>query len=216
LNLNKNNFVILNDGLLTTSSGEEYKFEVRHGNDLKSSLDCDASWGAYKLELFEYITEQNYEEEYLREVLDSIQLEDHHWDWAKKMYYHSSDNYEWLFLYADKKPQGACLIYHPKNSVLETNSKIFYVEYIAVAPWNRNSLVKQRFFSGVGSTLLKSAQNLAVNQLGLTPGFSLRSLPQSSEYYRKIKMIPVPSEDDGPLMYFELPLDEATALAEAL
>lgn len=169
-------------------------------------------WACSNIELFQFIEEQNFDDAKLIEVLESIQTEDHHWDWFKKSYKFMSDEYEWFFLFSEDKPQGACLIYHPEGSAL-CEENIFYVEYLAVAPWNRDCLVRQREYKGVGSTLLKAALNYSIQKLGLTPGFSLHSLPQAKEYYEKLKMVNVREMDKGPLLYFELPQQEAHNLA---
>jgi hypothetical protein len=199
---------ILEEGLLSRSLGCSIPYSKQYGWNIVSSVACDEVWGRANIELFEYIDQQNFDDEDLDRVLNSIQIEDHHWDWFKKSIGCTGDEYEWFYLYADSKPQAACLIHHPKTSALE-ESDIFYVKFLAVAPWNRSCLIRERECLGVGSILLKSALNFAVNKLGLSPGFSLHSLPQASGYYEKIKMVNVEGENEGGLLYFELPNSEA-------
>lgn len=202
---------IVGEGDLTHISGDVFPYKVCHGWNIASSFECDESWGRSNLELFEYIEGQDFDDNKLADVLDSIQTEDHHWNWFKKSVGTTGDEYEWFYLYAEDLPQAACLIYHPKDSALE-DSNIFYVEFLAVAPWNRSCLVRDRAFLGVGSVLLRAALDFSVNKLGLSPGFSLHSLPQASEYYSKLKMVNVAEKNKDSLLYFELPGIEASKL----
>ena len=84
-------------------------------------------------------------------------------------------------MFADSKPQGACLIFHPKDSIIDSGD-IFYIEFLAVAPWNIDNPRAKREFKGIGSLIIKCILNFAVNTLQLKPGFSLRSLPQAKGY----------------------------------
>lgn len=204
----------IENGFLRNTSRQNIEYSVRHGWDIVSAAECDELWGRSNLELFELIDQQQYDNDKLTEVLASIQTEDHHWSWLSKSMCALSDEYEWFFLYADDKPQGACLIYHPKESALGA-SKIFYVEFLAVAPWNRSCLIRDRLYQGVGSVLLKSALRFSRDKLGLTLGFSLHSLPQASGYYQKLNMVNVNAMDKDQLLYFELPEHEAKKLVGA-
>lgn len=205
---------IIEEGKLQRSSGDMVTYSIVLGWNIISSMECDKSWGRSNLELFEYIDQQNFSDAKLAEVLGSIQTEDHHWDWFAKSATILSDQYKWFYLYADNKPQGACVIYHPKDSAFG-DSQIFYVEFVAVAPWNRKCLVRDRELLGVGSTLLRAALKYSVETLGLTPGFSLHSLPQACAWYKKIKMVNVQDRDKGALLYFEMPHTEAITLLGA-
>jgi len=210
----KSDTVVIEKGSLTPTSGGLIPYTVFHGWNIASSYECDESWGRSNLELFEYIEKQNFDDKQLEETLASIQTEDHHWNWFKKSVGTTGEDYKWFYLYAEGKPQAACLIYHPKDSALE-NSNIFYVEFLAVAPWNRSCLVRERKYLGVGSVLLKTALSFSVNNLGLSPGFSLHSLPQASNYYLKLKMVNVENRNKDALLYFELSQLEAKKLLGA-
>lgn len=206
---------IIATGLLSHVCGKQAEYVVRYGWDIVAANECDHTWTQATIELMSHIDEQNYDDHQLSEVLGSIQAEDNHWDWFMKSALHKSDEYGWFFLYCEGKPQGACLIYHPKRSALTTDN-IFYVEYLAVAPWNRDCLIRRREYKGVGSTLLKAVLRYAVDNLGLTPGFSLHSLPQATEYYEKLRMLNIAQLNKQSLVYYELPSTEANKLLEAV
>lgn len=165
-------------------------------------------WKKASLELLEWIMVQGYDEEELFAVVSSISMEDDHWRWYDKAMAFISEQYEWFHLYAENKPQAACVIYHPKHSALG-NKDIFYVEFVAVAPWNRSCSVRERKFRPVGKILLGAALRFAVNVLRLNPGFCLHSLPGAAKSYRSLKMVNVPELDKEDLPYFELPQDMA-------
>lgn len=211
LNIESSNDIIAT-GELTHSSGNLTSYTIRHGWDIVAAVQCDETWARSNIELFQYIEAQNFDDVKLAKVLESIQTEDHHWNWFKKSYQLRGDAYEWFFLFSDDKPQGACLIYHPKDSALNDGANIFYIEFLAVAPWNRDCMVRSREYKGVGSILLKTALKYSITHLGLIPGFSLHSLPQAKEYYEKLKMVNVALKDKGALLYFELPQAEAYGL----
>ncbi|GFO76524.1 hypothetical protein BPLS_P4359 [Bathymodiolus platifrons methanotrophic gill symbiont] len=164
-------------------------------------------WTAFYTQVFEFLEKQQLppEEE---TILNSLSTQDKHWDWFKKACRHKTDEYEWFFLMAEDKPQGVCVIFHPKASKLSTGD-IFYIEYLAVAPWNRDSLLNNRAFKGVGTLLLKCAITYATETLKLQPGFSLHALEQAEGYYLHIGMIHLSSEDKHDLKFFEMEADTA-------
>lgn len=203
---------IIEDGNITNSSDENKYYAVSHGWNMPYCLACDKEWNGFNLELLEYIESQNYDSEYLDQVLNSIQTEDHHWDWFTKSALYNSDSFHWFFLQIDNSPQAACLIYQPETSALE-NRKIFYVKFLAVAPWNRSCLIREREYKGIGTILLKAALKYCIDELKLSPGFSLHSLPQATGYYEKLKMLHVEAHNDKDgLLYYELPSIEALSL----
>jgi hypothetical protein len=195
---------IVERGYLSKYSGEDIEYSIEHGLNMNSAAACEQLWTQFKLEILDYIEKQNYSEEELSKVMSDIQTEDYHWNWVVKSHVCSAAEYEWFFLFADNKPQGVCLIYHPKKSVLHVND-IFYVEFVAVAPWNRGNPFQSKIFGGVGTTLIKCALNYAVKVLGLHQGFSLHSLPQACDYYIKIGMLNDKSNNKEGLEYFEMP-----------
>ena len=166
------------------------------------------------MELLQYVMAQDYDAAELIEVVSSISMEDDHWQWFNKaMAFHSAE-YEWFHLYADGQPQAACVIFHPKESALSPGD-IFYVEFVAVAPWNRKCRVRDRRFRGTGTALLSAVLRFAVQTLKLRPGFGLHSLPGAEGFYISLNMVTVEGHDKDTLRYFELPEPLATALMRA-
>lgn len=204
----------IEQGELRHSSEKRVPFKIVHGWDAKTSLQCDVLWKAAWLELFEHIEQAEPDELKQAEILGSVSTEDMHWRWFDKAFAFSSDEYEWFHLHADGKPQAACLIYHPKPSALEPGN-IFYVEFVAVAPWNRICQIRSREFSGLGEIILRAAQRFAVKQLQLRPGFCLHSLPKAEGFYTKLNMVKLADKAKDSMNYFELPHALAVKLMEA-
>jgi len=205
----------IDEGELTHVSEKKVSYKIIRGWDLKSSLECDVLWKQGWLDLLKQIQQTEPDEGKQDEILASISTEDSHWNWFQKAVDHSTDEYEWFHLYANGKPQATCLIYHPEASALEPGD-IFYVKFVAVAPWNRTCDLRPREFHGLGKIILRAAQRFAVKNLKLRPGFCLHSLPKAEIVYKKLKMVKVDGKEDAEsLAYFELPQDLATELMEA-
>ena len=194
---------VINTVQLTASDGRVVDCEIYHGWDLVKARMCDKQWGLFNVELFQFIDAQNYDEATLEEVLASIQVDDEHWEWMLKSLCYKQQGYEWFFAMTEDGPQAACLIYHPKQSIFVPQD-IFYIEYIAVAPWNRKNPMRQRTFRGVGSLLIKSIMDFARGSLNLTPGFSLHAIPRAVEFYESIGMVAHPPNDKGVLKFYEM------------
>ncbi len=207
----------IDHGELTHHNGQKFPFQIVHGWDAKSSARCDALWKAAWVELLEQLETSGLDETQQAAILDSISSEDTHWRWFDKAILYGSDEFEWFHLHADGKPQAACLIYHPEKSALEPGD-IFYVKYVAAAPWNRKCDLRPREFKGCGEIILRAAQRYAVQELKLRPGFCLHSLPKAEGFYTDvIKMVKVAGrEDEQFLPYYELSQTLAAKFMEAV
>ncbi len=85
-----------------------------------------------------------------------------------------------------------------------TGHPLLYLEYLAVAPWNRPDVGRPRRFSGCGFSLLKFAAERS-QALGYGGVLGLHALPGSHPFYSGAGMKdfgPDPQEDG--LHYFEL------------
>ncbi len=177
-------------------------YSIHLGWDLLIANLCDRTWGTFNVALLRHIRKLESEGVDIAPILESAQLEDHHWRWLDKTLHYRGDSYKWFFLIAENYPQAACLVYHPKASVVGAGD-IFYVEYIAAAPWNRENVFAERIFKGVGPKLLNRVISYAKDDLKLRPGFSLHSLPKAVQFYEKIGMTAFPQYDKGELKFFE-------------
>lgn len=203
------NGIVVKVGQIPRNDGVQVPYEIQAGWDLGKAHWCDKNWGIFNLHLLKFIKGKNYSDKERTEVLESIQIDDSHWEWLKKAIAYRTSEYVWLFLMADDVPQGACLIYHPKKSELESG-EIFYIEYIASAPWNRKNPMSARRFGGIGSLLIKAAMTYATNELKLRQGFSLHALPRAVPFYEQMGMKPYAALDKDKLKYFEMPRATAT------
>jgi GNAT superfamily N-acetyltransferase len=175
---------------------------------------CDKQWGEFNERLLEYIRGMNLASKELDEALENIQLDDSHWRWLNKSIAHRGDAYRWFFMVAEEKPQAACLIYHPKDSAID-GEPIFYIEYVAVAPWNRKNPMEDRHFKGVGSAIVRSASDYAITKLGLRPGYCLHALPKAIPFYESLGMKAFPNRDKDNLPYYELPEEYSSMPGES-
>lgn len=192
---------IISKGTLIGSAGE-VDYTIHLGWDLCVANLCDRTWGAFNVALLRHIRELEVEGVNIAPILESASLEDNHWRWLDKSLYYRGDCYKWFFLIAEDYPQAACLIYHPKSSVVDEGD-IFYIEYLATAPWNRKNILAQRVFKGVGQKLLERVIAYAKDDLKLRAGFSLHSLPKAVPFYEKIGMKAFPLYDKEGLKFFE-------------
>lgn len=206
--ISENNIVpetdnILFEGKLKNFQSEEHAYQLYNGLDPIRANLCDTLWGAFNLKLIEFIKSQGYSKDEFEDIANSVQLDDYKWDWLAKIYFHKGDEYEWFFLDIDNKPQASCLIYHPKKSAIDSGD-IFYIEYVAVAPWNRNNPMEAKLFKGAGSEIIKCAIQYATKTLGLRYGFSLHALPKAEGFYEKIGMLNFVALTKDTMKYYEM------------
>jgi hypothetical protein len=204
---------VVKSGNLLAADGNLVPYTLHHGWDIAKCYACDTNWGTFNLSLFQYISDKKYSAEDLAKVLSEIQIDDRHWKWFDKACLHKDTTFNWFFLMAEGVPQGACVIYHPKKSVIQAGD-IFYVEYIAVAPWNRINPMQKRRFKGIGTILVKHAIDYVTKTLLLPHGFSLHALPRASAWYQKIGMQRFVAHDKGQLQYFEMAENAAASFLE--
>lgn len=88
---------------------------------------------------------------------------------------------------------------------------LVYIDYLEVAPWNRQLGEKPALYRGVGSALVAAAIELS-NAEGFKGRIGLHSLPQADEFYRKrCKMSDLGHDTNCQgLCYFEMTQEQAT------
>lgn len=200
--------VTFEEGTITKNDGTLVPYSISFGWNLIKALACDKEWKEYRTQILIHLKE-DCDEQKRNELLTKIQFEDYHWKWFGKSLRHNQDEYKWFFLTTESAVQAACLIYFPKPSALD-NSDIFYIDFIAVAPWNRFTPLEEKRFNGIGKKILQAIIKYLTTNLGYQYGFSLHSLPQAQGFYKHIGMVhfeqfdKVEAPDCDPLHYFEI------------
>ena len=172
-------------------SGVDYPWSVKVGLDAALNAKADVDWSNERLKIIRKIIDLNpgieKDQAALVGKFPVFRLEDWHWNWGRKALYCGGPEYEWFYLMADNSVQAIATIYHPKSSWLNGDD-IFYIDYLAVANWNRDYPDYQKRFSGVGTKLVGFCIGHAINVLKYRPGFCLHSLPGAESYYAHIGM----------------------------
>lgn len=194
-------------GTILDSNNISVNYRIDIGWDIAAANACDLSWRAYRIKLAEFL-DSNYNSSEITDVLRSIPTEDLHWCWERKSKAFYSDEYSWFFFHTDNEVEAVCLTYHPKSSEL-TGDNIFYIEYIAIAPWNRDDPLAPKKYKGIGSLLIKEVLKYFKNNQSYDFGFSLHSLPQAVGFYEYIGMQHISNADKDSLLYFEMPNEKA-------
>jgi len=202
---------IISTGRLQSTDGTLVDYEIREGCNIQLGFTCDKLWRDFNVKLMAFI-DKNVAEADRETVLDQIQIDDDHWEWMIKSAAMRTDEFRWFFLTANNEPQGACVIRHPKKSILNTGD-IFYIEFIATAPWNRENPMEARRFRSVATLLIRCASKYAHDVLKLRYGFSLQAIERAVAYYQKLGMKPHPPSDQPPLSYYEMEEPDAKLLA---
>lgn len=179
--------------------------QISNGYSFSKSLSCDHKWKEYHQNIFAYL--KTLPEADVNEIVAKLDYQDWHWEWISKTAGTKADNqYEWFFLEVGSSVEAACLIYFPKESSLQPIENIFYIEFIAIAPWNRFTPLENKRYRGLGSLLLLEAVKFLAQKYGNSRRFSLHALEQAESYYiDKLKMQHLSINDKPSLKYFELP-----------
>lgn len=196
------NEVVIDQGFINKSDATTEAYTVSYGWNVLNALSCDKDWKEYRTRILTHLKE-NCDDAERNEILPKIQTGDYHWSWFSKSLNYHDDEYKWFFLRTDSAVEAACLIYFPKKSVF-SDGNIFYVEFIAVAPWNRFSPLEDKRFKGVGKMLLQAVIKYGTKSLGYQHGFCLHSLPQAQGFYEHIGMKHFDALDKERLFYYEI------------
>jgi len=185
-------------------TNEDEQVEIYHGLSSLDNLAADRAWAQSNANLLGEILEKVKAGDDMDLLLSQVDIEDKHWEWVRKGFAFDSDEYEWFYAKSAEEIEGICVIYHPQPSKIDEKD-IFYVDYIAIAPWNRKNPFDIPKFKGVGSILIKESLRFSVEKLKYRPGFSLHSLPQAVGYYEKIGMQNFGRDESKQgLVYFEM------------
>jgi len=203
---------MINKGVIGNESGESIPYFIELGLSKSSILECN-KWKEfiYKF-IMDFVDKNPAIIDYRKELQKDIMLEDYHWNWSKKAFHYNTSEYNWFFLKTSEGIQSVCMTYHPKKSVVQSIN-IFYIHYLASAPWNRKSSLHERKYKGVGIEILKQVQVYFLKVHKYDYGFSLHSLPQAQSFYQHIGMINYPEyNDEQGLLFYEMNNKNAIAL----
>lgn len=156
----------------------------------QKATQCQSEWADARGDLFRTHVEPKLnllsEQEGVQLLVDHLG-EDLQWNWLNKALNTLSADYDWFTLECDSKVQGVLVAYHPKKSLTESGD-VFYIDYLATAPWNRDTPSTSALFKGIGTSLVVSVAIYYIKRQSYKPGFLLHSLPAAEGYYRGLGM----------------------------
>ena len=142
-------------------------------------------------------------------ILEMHRQEDEAWNWpaiveeCRAASRTGEASYEFIILRARRDVQSLMILETEAHLSLQTRTSILYVEYLAVAPWNRPPIQSPRRFSGCGSALIEFAIRRS-EELGYDGRVGLHSLPGSRTFYARSGFIDLGADEaEGGLHYFE-------------
>lgn len=143
-------------------------------------------------------------------VLTDNQIVDYTWDWIRISKQPQTDfDRKTFYLVKGGTVQGALHAKFPKKSELYQDENLVYVDYFAVAPWNRKHFGQTPLYKGVGTSLFLHALNYS-HSLGYSGIVGLHSLIQAEPFYYKLGMIALYKDQAySGMTYFELPREIA-------
>ncbi|MGL4431805.1 MAG: hypothetical protein ACRCUW_04010 [Plesiomonas shigelloides] len=177
--------------------------ELFEGSNPLKAMAMQQSWTTNFYQMLDSLIKQNPNEDQVA-LITRHSLGDWGWNWVKKAMLLQSGDYLWFSLEHNGNVEAAVVVKHPENSRIDA-AEIYYVDYLAVAPWNRDTPLHSRQFKGLGTTLLKEVGKYLNTRLSYREGFSLHSLPQAETYYTRLGMISFgvdTAKED--LIYFEM------------
>lgn len=203
----KSSIQTLVEGSLKDNKNFEHSYKIEYGRSIDYSIRCDRDWKNFMISTLSIMKQEHSENEF-RQIADNLPFHDFHWKWFAKYRCLTELNYDWFYIIAENQIQAVCITYHPKESLFDKRP-IFYIEYIAVAPWNRKSDFIERKFHGIGTLLIQAVCHYFHDVKKYRYGFSLSAVPQATGFYESIGMKAFPEYDHDDLFFYEL--DEKSA-----
>jgi hypothetical protein len=142
--------------------------------------------------------------------LQASNEQDSHWEWKKKVSVLRAPSCELYALECDRIAQGMMILEIDRHrSRLENGRSLVYVDFLAVAPWNRPS-PEGPMYKAVGTALITFAIQRSID-LEYKGRLGLHALSKAHGFYKKLQLVdfgPDPSKQN--LNYFELSVKSAT------
>jgi len=175
--------------------GKPYKIDLVEGLDSTHIDFIEKSWTPLlrrqkDLAILDFFSlpEASRTEEKWNKTLGKFGVPDAHWDWRTKCDVAPSSNRKIFALINADEVEAVMLLHFGKMS-REANHALplVYVDYLAVGPWNRESIQNPQRFRKLGTVLLGSAVNTSI-AMGREGRCGLHSLLQAEGFYRRIGM----------------------------
>ena len=175
--------------------GKTFKIALAEGLDTSHLDFMETQWTPamkrqYGLAILQFFQQPAADQtlERWREILGDLAVQDHHWSWRTKCSITPGTNRRVFSLLNAGDVEAAMVLLFGKNSRDPAGMlPIVYVDFVAVAPWNRKKFQDPQRFRNLGTVMLGAAVQLSVT-LGLGGRCGLHSLPQSEGFYRHIGM----------------------------
>lgn len=140
-----------------------------------------------------------------------------HWNWRIKMKrVRLSRKLRSFAIVSRDVTQGMMIVDTSRTVRLKPDCGLglVYVDYVEVAPWNREGWQPQRVFHSVGTLLVRTAVQASLD-LGFDGRIGLHSLPQSNSFYTHLGMTNLGADANyQELCYFEMTPAQALKLRQ--
>lgn len=189
--------------------GKAFKIDLAEGLDATHLDFMEAQWAPtlkrqYNLAILQFFrlppAERTHDK--LQDIMSKLGVQDQHWDWRRKCSIAPGTNRRVFSLLNSGEVEAAMMLLFGQKSRDSSLQPIVYVDYVAVAPWNRQPFQEPQRFRGLGTVMLGAAVELS-RQLGHDGRCGLHSLPQSEGFYRKIGMRDFGLDAAKSMRYFE-------------
>ncbi|KFN48523.1 hypothetical protein N790_01510 [Arenimonas malthae CC-JY-1] len=141
------------------------------------------------------------------QALGDANIEDAGWEWAKKHQARTELRWRSFALRCDGRTQGLMFVDLLRRCRLpeSADDHLVYVDILATAPWNRERLVPQPLYRGVGTVMMAEAINLSFEE-GFDGRVGLHALPKANAFYSQRCLMENmgPDEKYDDLNYYEL------------
>lgn len=147
-------------------------------------------------------------------------LEDAHWDWGRKWDILQPDLSKVFFaVECEGKVEAFMIVDNSKYRCRrpeQDGGNLIYIEFVAIAPWNRKALVEQPLYRGIGKALVGTAISLSIEE-EYDGRIGLHSLPQSETFYKDTcGMADLGPDDDKKMNYYEMTAEEAATFLKTV
>ena len=175
--------------------GKSFKIDLVEGLDEDHIKYIEDQWGPlirrqYKTALLRYFMQPSalQTDATFKEILGTLAIPDQHWDWRTKRTVAAGTNRKvYGLLNAGHVEAAMMLLFAPHSRDAAQGLPLVYVDYVAVAPWNRTAIQSPERFRKLGTVMLGAAVEVS-RTLGMDGRCGLHSLPSSEGFYRRIGM----------------------------